>query len=335
MIGSVGGGGGFMSGAEMAPPSQYYYVKPKSREKDNWGLEPLLGEDPDQRNNDDWFTSRPDPSRATNGNRLNLKHGLNPNAPGNQIQPRYGSGSDGAQNDSIMGGQNGFDGDNSKLGANNGMDRDNPRFGLKNGSERENSKFGLKNGSDRENSRFGARNGMDRDYAKVGAKNGFDREYPKFGAQHGLDKDNGRPGDLLGRGISSPDDLSLWTKAFSRDAAGMDRFSPMRSMPSMSDARTFNGGAYEERMNNPWLGQDSASMAAPPSYPGFAPLDDGRAQPPGEQVGESQPSFGAWAPSAPAALPPRSFSNPEALSRGAAPNRPAILAMPQRPGDPH
>jgi hypothetical protein len=345
MIGSYGvgggGGGGVLDGAGMAVPSQSYFVKPKTREKDLWGLEPLLGEDPDQRNSDDfWFTSRPDSSRATNGNRLNMQHGLNPTAPGNQIQPRFGSGTDGAQNDSILGEQNGFDGDNSRLGGKNGLDRDNPRMGAKYGSERDNLGFGEKNGLDRENSRFGAKNGMDRDFGKVGAKNGFDREYSKLGAQYGLDKDKGRPGDLLGRGFSGPDDISAWSKAFNHDAAGMDRFNAMRSIPSMSDGTSFPGGGYEGRMNNPWLGQDSAPTAAPPSYPGSTSLDDAQARPifgeqAGEQAGESPVSFGAWGPSAPAALPPRTFSNPEALSRVGVPNRPAILAMPQRPGDPH
>jgi hypothetical protein len=309
MIGSGGVGGGFMGGAEMAAPSQYFIVKPKSREKDAWGLDPLLGDDPDQRHADDWFTSQPDPTRVTNSNRLNTKQGLNPKDSGNQIQQRYGSGTDGDQNDSMFGAQSGWDRDNPMFGAKNGMDRDNPRFG--------------------------AKNGMDRDNPRFGAKNGMDRDYSKFGAQNGLDKDKARSSDGLGRGFAGADDVSLWTKAFNHDAPGTDRFSFMRSMPSVSDAKPFSGGVYEERMNNPWLGQDSAPPAAPPSYPGSTPLDDGQSRLTGEPAGGSPVSLRAWDSSASSVLPPRSFSKPEPLPRVVAPNRPVTLSIPQRPGDPH
>jgi hypothetical protein len=285
MIGSGGAADGFMGGAEMAAPSQYFIVKPKSREKEAWGLDSLRDNDPDQRHADDWFTSRPDPTRVTNSNRLNMKQGLDPNASGNLLQQRYDSGLDGGQSES----------------------------------------------------RFGARNGLDRDNSKFSAQNGLDRDYSKFGAKNGLDKDNARSSDRLGRGVFSADDDSLWTKAFSRDASGMDRFNSMRLRPSMSDAKPFSGGAYEERMNNPWLGQDSAQTAAPPGYAGYTPLDDGQSRPTGEPAGESQVYLRAWDPSASRVLPSKNFSNPDQIntSHVVAPNRPVTIPMPQRPGDPH
>jgi hypothetical protein len=92
MIGSRGITG-LMGSDAMAAPSQYFIVTPKTREKDVWDLDPILGDDPDQRGAGDSFTSRSDSARATNNNRL-MKQGLNPNSSENQIQQRYGSGSE-------------------------------------------------------------------------------------------------------------------------------------------------------------------------------------------------------------------------------------------------
>jgi hypothetical protein len=298
MLGRGDFANGFMGGAEMAAPAQYFIVKPKTREKDAWDLNPRLGDDPDQRHADDW--SRPDPSRVTNSNTLNMKQGSNPNASGNQLQQRYDSGFDGGQNASKFGAQNGVNGDNS---------------------------------------RSDARNGLDRDYSKYGAKNGLDRDYAKFRAQNGLDRDNARSFDRLGRLFSKADDDSFLTKSFSRDASGTDRFNAMRFTPSMSDGRVFNGGAFEDRMNTLGLGQDSGHPAVlPPFYAGHTPLDDVQSRQIGEQFGEGQMSFSAWEqPAASPVVPTRSFSNPDQInaSRVVAPNPGVTLSIPQRPGDPH
>jgi hypothetical protein len=362
-IGSSGVASGFMGGAEMAPSSQYYIVKPRKREMDTWGLEPLLGDDPDQRRADDWFNLRPDSTGATNSSRLNMKSGLNPNASGNTLQQRYDSGPDGGPNVSRFGLQDGLDRDNprfatqigldnenSRFGAQNGLDRDNSRFGAKNGLDRDNAKFGAQNGSDRDKSKFGAKNeldpdkskfeaqnGLDPDKPKLAAQNGLDRDYSKFDAQNGLDKDNAHSTDRFGRAFSSAGEDSFWTKDFSHDAAATDRFSPMRLVPSMSEAKPLSGGAYEERMSNPWQAQDSAQMAAPPSYPDSTRLDDRQSRPFDQQFGGGQVSLRAWDPGASSVLPPRSFSNPEQIynSRVVSHFAPATLPMPQRPGDPH
>ena len=287
VMGSADFANGLMGGAEMAAPAHYYIVKPKTREKDAWDLNPRLDDDPDQRRADDWSNSRPDPSRATNNNNLNLKPGSNPNASGNLLQQRYDAGLGGGQNASKFGAQNGVEGDNS---------------------------------------RFDARNGLDRDYSK-------------FRAQNGLDRDSTRSFDRLGRWFSKADDDSVLTKSFSRDASGMDRFNAMRFVPTMSDARNFNGGAFEDRMNTLGLGPDSAHTAVlPPFYAGRTPLDDGQSRPTGEQAGEGPLAFRAWEqPSASPVQPSRNFSNPDQInaSRVVAPSPGVTLAIPQRPGDPH
>jgi hypothetical protein len=312
MIRSGDFAGGMMDGPEMAAPTQYYVVKSKSREKDDWSLDPRLNDDPDQRDADDLFASRPDSTRATNSNALNMKQASNPNASGSLLQQKYDSG---------------FDGDPSAW-----------RFGSQSGLDGENSRFGSQSGSDRDHAKFGTRNRLDRDYAKFGARNGSDRDYAKFDAQNGSDRDNGRSSDHLGRGFSKADDDSFLTKVFSRDASEADRFNAMRSLPSMSDVKEFNGGAFEERLSNPELGQDSAHTAAlPPGYAGFTPLDNGLNRQTGEQPGEGQVSFPAWGPSASPVSPSRSSFNQDQFnaSRVVAPNRPVTLSMPQRPGDPH
>jgi hypothetical protein len=309
MIGSRGITG-LMGSDAMAAPSQYFIVTPKTREKDVWDLDPILGDDPDQRGAGDSFTSRSDSARATNNNRL-MKQGLNPNSSENQIQQRYGSGSDGGQNESLFGAQSGFA-------------RDNSRFGAQSGLERENSRFGARNVLDRENSKVGARNESDRD-----------RNYAKFGGQSGLDKVNARPSDLFGRGFSGADDDSSWTKAFGHDASRMERLNYMRSMPSMSNTKPFTGGAFEERMSNAGLGSDS--VQAPPSFPGITSVDDGQSRPTEQQAGAGQVYLRAWAPSASPVSGSRNLSHPDQINnpRVVASSIPAVLPMPERPGNPH
>jgi hypothetical protein len=342
MIGPAGVADGFMNVTEMAVPSQYYLVKPKSKEKDAWGLDPLLGNDPYRLDTDDLFSTRPDSTRATNGNRLNMRPGSNPNGPGNMPQQKNNAGPDGGQNDSRFGPQNGLDRNDSRFGAKNELGRDNSRFDDRNGPDRDKSRFDEKDGSDRDSAGFDEKNRVDGDHAKIGAKNALAGDYSNYSAQNGLDKDNARPIDRLGRGFSSPADGSLWAKDFARDAAasdrfGGDRFGSMRLMPSMNDARPFSGGAFEQRMSNPALGQDPAQAAAPPSYPGFGSVDDGQGRQFDSSPGAGQESLRAWEPSVGPVLSPRNFSNPDENnnSRFVAPSRPVILSMPQRPGDPH
>jgi hypothetical protein len=316
MIGAGDFSGETVGGVEMAMPAQYYIVKPKHGDKNDWGLNPRLDRDPDLRQADDWFASESDSTRGTtNGNNLN-KQGSNPNASGNLLQQRNDSGLDGGPNGSRYGGQSGFDGDNSRFGAQIGLDRDNLRFD--------------------------ARNGLDRDYSKYGAKNGFERDYlkdySKYGASNGSDKSYGRSNDRLGRSSSSASDESIWTKAFRHDGSGTDRLDAMRVTPSTSEVKEFGGGSYEDKMNNMWLGQDPGHPAPlSPGYTGLTPLDDGQSRQFGEQAAQGQGSLRAWEPPAAPVSSFRGSANPEQFNayRVVAPNRPAILPMPQRPGDPH
>jgi hypothetical protein len=324
MIGSGASSGGFMNGVEMAAPAQYYFVKPKTRDKNDWSLNPRLDSDPNQLDADDWSTSRPDPDRSTNNNNLNPKQGANPSTSSSLLQQRNESGLEGGQNTSRFGTQDGWDGDNARFGAQNGMDR---------------SRFGSKNGQDRAYSQFGSKYNMDRDNSRFDSKYGTDRDHSRFDSQNGLDKDNARAGDSLGKGFSSIGENSFWTKAFGHDASGTDGLSAMRLMPSMADSKDFNASSFQERMNNPELGPDSAHPAPlSPDWAGFTSPDNGQGRLTGDQLGEGQASLRAWEPfAASPSLPTRSFSNPEQFnaSRVVAPNRPAILTMPQRPGDPH
>jgi hypothetical protein len=325
MIGSGSFSEGTVGGVEMAMPSQYFIFKPKTRDKNDWGLDPRLDQDPDQRKADDWFITESDSTRGTNNNNLN-KAGLNLNPSGGVLQPRNDVGQEGGQNAFRSGGQSGFDGDNSRFGSPNGIDKRNTRFGAMNGLDRETSRFDSKNGSDREDSRFGA-------------KNGLDRENSRFGAPSGSEKEYARSGDRLGQGLSSARDESIWTKVFRHDGSVTDRLNPMQFVPAGSDTKEANGSSYEERMNNSWPGQDSGHPAPfSPGYTGFTPLDIGQSRQFGEQAEEGQGgSLRAWEPPASPEAASRSFSTAEQFnaSRVVAPNRPAILTMPQRPGDPH
>ncbi len=345
LIGSPGGGGGFMGGGEMAAPSQYVVVKPKHKEKDDWGLGPLLGDDPERHRDDDWFSSRTDSTQPTNNNKLNLKQGLNPNAVGNSPQQRYDSGYEGVQNDARFGAQNGLDRDASRFGAKIGLGDDNSRFGSQMGFDRDRDKLGAQNETDREYSKFGARNSMDKSNAKPGTKTGFDgdakngleKDYSKSGAQYGLDKEDGRLSVRFGGGFSSVGGDSFSTKDFSHDASGAEGFGTGRLMPSVSEARPFSGDAYEGRTSNPWLGQDPTQSAGPPSYPGSSFMDGTQARPADQPAGLGQVSLRAWDPGASAVLPPRNYSNPEQMSSShfVAHVMPATIPMPKRPGDPH
>ncbi|HTA29658.1 MAG TPA: hypothetical protein VK731_04205 [Candidatus Cybelea sp.] len=343
-IGSPGGTGGFMGGGEMAAPSQYFVVKPKHREKDDWGLGPLLGDDPERHRDDDWFSSRTDSTQPTNSNKLNLKLGLNPNAADNAPQQRYDSGYDSVQNDARFGAQNGLDRDASRFGAKIGLGDDNSRFGSQMGFDRDRDKLGAQNETDREYSKFGAKNSMDKNNAKLSTKTGFDgnakngseRDYSKFGAQYGLDKEDGQSSGRFGRGFSNVGADLFSTKDFSHDASGTDGFGSLRSMPSASETRPFSGDGYG-RTSNPWLGQDPTQSAAPPSYPGFSSLDNSQGRPADQPAGLGQASLRAWDPGASAVLPPRNYSNPEQInsSHFVAHALPATIPMPKRPGDPH
>jgi hypothetical protein len=149
-IGSPGAAGGFMGGGEMAAPSQYTIVKPKHKEKDDWGLEPLLGDDPERHRDDDWFSSRTDSTQPTNSNKLNLRQGLNPNVGGNTPQQRYDSEYEGVQNDARFGAPYGSDRDHSRFGANIGLGDDSSRLGAQMGFDRDREKLGMQNDKDRD-----------------------------------------------------------------------------------------------------------------------------------------------------------------------------------------
>jgi hypothetical protein len=301
MIESASVADSFMSSTEMAVPSQYVLVKPKDRDKNDWGLDARLNSDPSLRDTDDLFGGRPDPSRPTNSNNLNMKQGLNPKDNVNLLQERFESGFGGDQNES--------------------------RFAAWGGSDRENSRIGERNGSNKDYSRFEMRNGLERDHSKYDTQNGMDR-----------DKENARSSDRLGQGFSSGNDDSFLSKVLSRDPLGMDRYNDARSMSLTGDPKTFGDGAFGERINDPVAGQDSAHTAsALPDYTGFNPLNDGQSRQFDEQRGAGQTSFQAWEPTGSSFQPSRSFSSQEQInsSRVVAPTRSAILAMPSRPGDPH
>jgi hypothetical protein len=313
IIGSGVATEGMMDGALMPVSSEYVFVKPRNKDKDDWNLDPRLDNDPSRRDADDLFTESSNSTAETNRNNLNNKPGLNPGAPGNLLQQRSESALDGSQND-------------SKFGAWNGLDRDN-------------SRFGAWSGSDRNISRLTGRNGFDKDDSKFDSRNGFDREHPKYGAQNETDKDYARSNDRFGATFSGGKDDSFLSKTFGRDAPGMSRLDPLQPTPSTSDAGTLSGGAFGQQMNDAEIGQDSAHTPAfDPGYSGFAPLDDGQSRQIGGLGGEGQVSFRAWEQPGVSAVPTaRGFSNPDHVnnSRFAAPNRGAILPMPQRPGDPH
>ncbi len=313
MIGSANFAGSVIGNTVMASPSSYVLIRPKHKDNNDWSLDPRLDNDPSQRDNDDLFTGRQDSTRETNSNNFNAKQGMNPGAPGGMLQQRNDSALDGSDYDSRFGASNGLDRENSRFAAWSGADKDNPRFGSRNGAEREQSRFD--------------------------ARNGLDGERSKNGKQNGLEKDYARSSDLLNRGNSSANDDSFLTKVFGHEAPGMSRFDPTHPSASMSDPRTFSGGVFGDRMNEPGFAQDSARVpASAPGYTSFNPLDDSQSrQQFGEPGGEGQASFRAWEePAASANLPTRNFSSPDqANSRVVAPTRGAILSMPSRPGDPH
>jgi hypothetical protein len=339
MIGSPRMAEGFSGGAEMSAPSEYYYpVKPKTKGDDAWGLEPLLGDDSDQRKTDDLFGAPFESNRATNSNnKLNLKPELNPNAASNPLRQKYDSESESDQQNETFGAQKGLDKEDSKMGRQIGLDTDKAKFGRQIGLDRDNVDSSRQDGTAEDNSKYSAKYPQDRNSAKFGVRNGFERDSSKLSPLYGSDKDAARSGDPFGRGISGGIGDSFWAKDFGHEASVMDRFSVKRWSPSAGDGRPFGGSAIEERMSNPWLGQDTSQAPAPPSYPGFASQDPGQSQPNGQPWGGSQTSLRAWDLGASAVLPPRNYSNPDQVNNShfVAHGMPAIIPMPKRPGDPY
>ncbi len=338
MIASPRTAEGFAGVAEMSGPSEYYYpVKPKTKGDDAWGLEPLLGDDSDQRKTDDLFSEPFDSNRATNSNKLNLRPELDPNASSNPLRQRDDSVSESDQPDSRFSAQNGLDKDDSRMSRQIGLDTDKAKSGRQIGLDGEDSDSSRRNGMGGDDSKYGAKNTLDQNSARFSARNGFDRDYSRMSALYGSNKDAGRSGDPYGRGFSGGLGDSFWAKDFGHDSSVVDRFSVKPWSPSASDGRPFGGGPIENRMSNPWLGQDTAQAPKPPSYPGFASQDPGQSQANEQLLGGSQMSLRAWDPGASAVLPPRTYSNPDQVnsSHFAAHAMPAIIPMPKRPGDPY
>jgi hypothetical protein len=329
---------GFAGGAEMSGPSEYYYpVKPKTKGDDTWGLEPLLGDDSDQRQKDDLFGEPSTSNRATNSNKVNLRPELNPNASGNPLRQKNDSSSESDQQNSRFGAQNGLDTDDPNKGRQIGLDPDKQKFSRQIGLDRDDLDSRRQNGMGGDDSKFGTKNPLDRNSAKIGARNGFDKDYSKLSTLYGSNKDAARSGDPSGRGFAGGVGDSFWAKDFGHDASAADRYSVRRWSPSASDGRAFGGSGIEDRMSNPWLGQETTQAPMPPSYPGFASPDAGQSQANDQPLGGSQVSLRAWDPGASTVLPPRNYSGPDQVnnSRFVSHDLPAIIPMPKRPGDPH
>ena len=345
MIGSGAVNDGIMDSVGVAAPSGYILVKPKKKDKDDWSLDSRLDYDPDRRDFDDVYNDRLDSSRdsTTNSNNLNAKQGMNPNAPGTLLQQKNESNLDDNQNDFRFGAWSGTDRDNARFNAWSGADKNNSRFGSRYGYDRNDSSYDSRTGFDRGRSKYGTQNESDKDYAR--SKDRLGGEGSSERLTGGLSNDrlpSGFSNDRLDSSFASGKDDSLLTRVFGHDASGMARFDPAQSTLSASDPKAFGGGLFGDSMNDPALGQDSTQRPpSAPGYAGFTPLDDGQSRQFGDPSGDGQASFRAWEQPAVGFtspdMPARGFSNPDQANnfRVVAPSRPAILAMPTRPGDPH
>jgi hypothetical protein len=189
------------------------------------------------------------------------------------------------------------------------------------------------------------RNNAGREIGPDGLRSGPDtlrggQEESKLGQKNGYDQEDAKERDRYGREVSNDKENGFWSKSLSSDSSATDRFSTSKFMSYMDESATLSGGSYEKRASISAFAADSTHDAALLSGIGNdLPVDDGRSFQAGlpidEQAGAS-PELRAWDATASGLSPTRSDFNPvqNSPSRVVAPNRPVVLPMPKRPGDP-
>jgi len=157
MTGTEDIGAGIMSGVDMGSQQMIVTTRSKSKSKydlnskDKYGLDsgdkydldsnPLLGEDQDKRDGDDWLTAPPEPNRMTNSGSLNMPHEWDAKNSDNLFQRKNETGFEAGQDSSRFGIQIGADRDNAWDGDRNA--RDGERYG-RDSSNDKNSSFWAK-----------------------------------------------------------------------------------------------------------------------------------------------------------------------------------------------
>jgi hypothetical protein len=141
-----------IDGPDLAPQEQFIVTRSKHKDQDDWDAIPILGEDKDKREFDDWLMARPEPNLSTNTSNLNMPHGwdgknsddLLHTRGDSKIQRRTESGFEAGRDASKFGTPLGFDADNTKDGDRNSRDG--------NQSAREADRFGQDSSNDKESS---------------------------------------------------------------------------------------------------------------------------------------------------------------------------------------